>query len=162
MREEWKDIVGFKDKYQISNIGRIKSLLRNKMLSPTIVGDGYYQVTLFNNSIRKSILVHHLVYDHFGLNKRNGRMLQVDHIDQNKLNNNINNLQLLDNRANNLKKSKPHTSKYKGVYFNKQNNKWGSCIYINGKSKFLGYYLNEDDAYEKYKQELKLIQNENK
>ncbi len=110
--EIWKDIVNHEDCYQVSNTGKVRNKITNIILRPSVVGDGYYQIHLSKNGKKSHLLIHCLVFDYFSLEKRNGRILQVDHIDNNKLNNRIDNLQLLNNRANNSKKDKVFSSIY--------------------------------------------------
>ena len=81
--------------YQISNLGKIKSLYNYKrdgtnILKPKIK-HGYYQIGLRKNSIRKFYNVHRLVAQAFIPNPNN--LPCVNHKDENKLNNNINNLE---------------------------------------------------------------------
>jgi len=76
----------------------------------------------------------------------------VDHKDRNMLNNNIQNLRELDQSGNrrNANKRKGGSSKYKGVSFNKESNKWESKIMLDKKRIFLGYFDDEDDAGQAY------------
>lgn len=48
MQEIWKDIKGYEGLYQVSNLGRVKGLKRNKILKPGKDKDGYLYVTLYN------------------------------------------------------------------------------------------------------------------
>lgn len=157
MIEEWKYIKDFED-YMISNFGRVMSLNFNhnryaKLLKPNLSPSGYYRVTLFNDKIRISKNIHLLVWDHFGDKPRNGRKLQVDHIDDNRLNNRFDNLQLLTDREN---ISKMHlskgtkTSRYLGVHYFKRDDKWLAKITINNKSHHLGLFDKEEDARDAY------------
>lgn len=167
-KEIWKPIIGYEDSYEVSNTGIVRSInritfnrkLKGVVLLPRNTGIGYKQVTLFKDGKRKYILVHHLVFDHFSDHKRNGRKLQVDHIDNDKSNNHIDNLQLVTNRENSSKDRVGYTSKYIGVYYNKQRQKWAATIYHNKKNNFLGYFDNEEDAAKSYQTKLKSIQNE--
>ena len=68
----------------------------------------------------------------------------IDHININSLDNRIENLRILTNQQNQWNK------KYKGYYWDKRKNKWLSRIGINNKSKFLGYFDNEEDAHQAY------------
>lgn len=79
----------------------------------------------------------------------------TDHIDGNPLNNQRNNLWCCSKRNNggNLRHEnakKNYSSKYAGVYRNKQNEKWVAHIRINKKLKYLGLFLNEEDAAQAY------------
>ena len=81
----------------------------------------------------------------------------LDHIDGNRLNNDIFNLREATNTQNcmNTKKrkfyhGKPTSSKFKGVYWNREQRRWKSYITIDGKQKYLGSFTNEIDAAEAY------------
>lgn len=85
-------IAGFEHLYKISNLGRVMTLHRKnyqKILSPAI-GKGYLQVCLRNKKLKKTVKIHRLVALAFIPNNDNKE--QVDHIDGNKLNNNVENL----------------------------------------------------------------------
>ena len=165
--EEWKAIKDFERLYEVSNLGRVRSLEKNweianggirhkdeTMLKPTNNGSGYLQVNLNSGGIRTTRVVHQLVWDHFGCKLRNGRALQVDHIDHDKTNNRIDNLQLLTPRENICKhhETKKSSSSFMGVSWHGQNKKWVSNIHKNGKDKYLGSFYCETQAalaYEK-------------
>lgn len=95
MKEIWKDIPGFENLYQVSNLGRVKSLPRKtneriingKILTPINNGYGYMKITI--NGKKK--YVHQLVAQAFILNPNNYKC--VNHKDENKLNNNVDNLE---------------------------------------------------------------------
>lgn len=99
MNEIWKDIKNYKGKYQISNMGRIKSiehtiirkngnklLIKEKILKQSI-NKGYYHITLQGKCFR----VNRLVAETFIPNPNN--LPCVNHKDENKLNNNVENLE---------------------------------------------------------------------
>ena len=121
---------------------------------------GYKLVVLYRDKTRVGYAIHTLVWDAFGDKKRNGRKLQVDHIDNNKLNNRIDNLQLLTNREN-VSKGVLHngkkTSKYLGVSLNTKRKKWLAQIKINGNTKFLGYFDNEYKAHLRYQKAIQSL-----
>ncbi|KKK61251.1 hypothetical protein LCGC14_3016220, partial [marine sediment metagenome] len=122
----WKDIKNYEGLYQVSNFGDVKSLERKvnnqygaeRILKSNFGSNEYKVVVLCKDKKQSTKTVHSLVWDAFGDKSRNGRKLQVDHKDENKLNNNINNLQLLTNRENTNKGKSQYkkTSKYTGVY----------------------------------------------
>lgn len=155
--EEWKDIKGYEGHYQVSNLGNVRSLKRNKVLKLKIVvdGRGYCVVTLHNKGqkIRK---VHQLVAESF-LNyfSNKNRFLVVDHIDNNKKNNKLDNLQIISCRKNVSKDVKGKTSIYTGVCKHKQHKNWYSQIKINGKTKYLGLFNCETSAHIAYLKKLK-------
>ena len=157
--EKWKDIKGYEGFYQVSNLGRVKSLkrwidnkgnggyfLQGKIMN-TNLSRGYPTVSLSKNGNGKKIRVHQLVAIAFLNHKPCGHKLVVDHIDNNPLNNNIENLQLITNRKNLSKDKKGGTSKYVGVhYINKGTNSWRSITSVNGKLISLGCFPTEERA----------------
>lgn len=76
----------------------------------------------------------------------------LDHIDRDPLNNKIENLREVTQSQNcmNSKSFKNSSSKFKGVSWDKNRNKWRSYIFINGKQKHLGQFTNESDAAKAY------------
>ena len=76
---------------------------------------------------------------------------QVNHIDNNKLNNKISNLEWVSNRENACHRVKlsNYTSKYTGVSYFKRDNKWRSSIQVNGVSIRFGMFKTEEEAYQK-------------
>jgi hypothetical protein len=78
-------------KYLVSNKGEVYSKHINSLLKPCFSGRGYPMVTLCENKVRKNVLVHRLVAEAFLKNKNN--YLQINHIDGNKLNNKVSNLE---------------------------------------------------------------------
>ena len=143
---EWKEIPNYEGYYQVSSCGRVKSI--NKELSVFIDNTGYYAVNLK----RKRFRVHQLMAMAF-LNHKPCRLnLVVDHIDNNQLNNNLSNLQIITQRENSSK-DKNSSSKYIGVHWYKQKNRWRATAYHNGKYVYLGLHKTEisaKQAYDKY------------
>lgn len=101
--EIWKDIQGYENKYQVSNQGRVRALhyrgTNNIKLVYIKRRKGYCQVSLWKNSSRKMFLVHRLVAQAFIPNPKN--LPQVNHKDENKCNNCVNNLEWCDQAYNN-------------------------------------------------------------
>ncbi len=99
--EEWKDLNSVLGKYyQISNTGKLKNKLTNKILKPTPDKRGYPRFRLSVKAFKVSLRLHRLVAYHFIENPENKP--QVNHIDGNKLNNNVNNLEWNTNSENQL------------------------------------------------------------
>lgn len=92
--EIWEDIKGYEGLYQASNLGRIKS--KKKILKP-IKGE-YYKVGLSKNGVLKTFYIHRIIAQTFIDNKNN--LTHVNHIDENKYNNNVNNLEWCTNKYN--------------------------------------------------------------
>ncbi len=100
--EIWKDIKGFENKYQISSLGNVKSIDRydslgrfkpSKLRTISIEKDGYSYITLVGNKSKsKSFFIHRLVAQAF-LPLPKTKDLQINHIDGNKNNNSIDNLE---------------------------------------------------------------------
>lgn len=154
--ETWKDIENYKGHYQISNLGRVKSIKKeqHKILSQGLCGSGYLVVALCLNSISKTKMVHRLVAESFlGCNSD----MQVNHIDENKLNNNLSNLEYVSGRVNIQKyySTRVNTNKKVGATFNKATNKWRSFIRVNGKQVYLGAFVNELEAAKAYQEAIK-------
>lgn len=85
-KECWKDVKGYEGLYQVSTLGRVKSLPRNtthgKILKSIVDKDGYLYVNLYNNGYRKKMKIHRLVAQAFIPNPQNKP--EVNHIDENK------------------------------------------------------------------------------
>lgn len=167
--EQWKDVVGFQGIYQVSDLGRVKSLSRitkinekrsrltnDRILSSSKDTGGYIFVCLYENSKPKTRRVHLLVAASFLNHISNGTHdIIVDHKSNFKIDNRTLNLQLTSTRVNNSKDVKNKTSKYTGVSWDKNNNKWLSQIVFNKKTYNLGRYKTELEAKEAYENRLK-------
>lgn len=92
--EIWKEF----QNYYISSYGRIRHKEKNNLLKPSITC-GYYKIRLSNNGLVSDYMIHQLVYKVFYGDYDNKKFI-IDHIDGNKLNNNINNLRLLNQSEN--------------------------------------------------------------
>ena len=99
-KEYWKPVVGYEEHYQVSNFGRVKSIKFGKeiILKQHIRG-GYYSVVLSKNGIVKRYSVHRLVAQAFIDNSDN--LPQINHKDEDKTNNNVDNLEWCDSEYNN-------------------------------------------------------------
>lgn len=95
MEEIWKDINGYEGLYQVSNLGRVKSLGNNKTRKEKVLSarkhtDGHLFISLYKNGKGKNYKVHFLVAEAFIPNTENKPICH--HIDKNKENNVVENL----------------------------------------------------------------------
>ena len=164
--ENWKDVKGYEGSYQVSDLGNVRSLdrvvsdgrkIKGRLLKPCFDSYGYLIVCLsFNNKI-KTRTVHRLVAVAFLEHEPCGFKLVIDHVDNDKLNNKLDNLQLISQRENTTKDRVGGTSKHIGVSFYKKYNKYVTRCWDNGKRVFLGYFDTETEASEAYNSYLKKI-----
>ena len=108
-------------------------------------GNGYATTNLYLNKRNLIKHMHRLI-----MNEPIG--LQIDHIDNNGLNNQKNNLRIVTNQQNqmNRKKGINCSSKYKGVTWKKQDKQWQAQIQANKKYIYLGLFRIEEDAAKAY------------
>ena len=111
MIEVYKDIKGYKGLYQVSNLGNVKSLDRyinyidrkpvfvpGKIKSLSIKNNGYLSVMLTDNRVHKRYYIHRIVYVNF--KNEIDSNLEINHIDGNKKNNTIYNLEAITHKQN--------------------------------------------------------------
>lgn len=165
MQETWKSIKGYENLFEVSNFGNVKSLdryvvtgkgtrfYRGRVLS-LCNSAGYLKVHLTKNKKSKQFKVHSLVAMVF-LNHTPKKGLVIDHIDNDRTNNKVDNLQIISHRSNiskgylNLNTS----SKYTGVYYKgkrSRGKKWRSIAMLNGKKHSLGSFDTEKEASKAY------------
>jgi len=166
-QEVWLPIEGFEGLYEIFNLSRVKSLKRevkhskgglktvNEKILKQSNSDGYRLVGLSMNGCEFKKKVHILVAVGFMGHKPTDTGLIVNHIDFNRANNNIKNLELTTLRINSNQKHLKSTSKYVGVSWKTNCNKWRAATHLNGKHKHLGYFHSEKEASEAYLKEMK-------
>lgn len=94
----WKTITGY-DNYSVSNMGDIKNNATQRILK-TCVRNGYKSISLSNGNVKKTYNVHTIVANTF-IEKPSGRYV-VNHKDENKLNNNVSNLEYMTYKDNML------------------------------------------------------------
>lgn len=172
--ELWEWLPGFEGFYKVSNWGRLKSFKRDKVngkikkLNFTVclkANDNnriniYYHV--WQNNKPYFFLVNRKIYEIFNKTKIK-KGYEVDHIDRNPLNNHISNLRELTSSENkrNTNKYKNCSSKYRGVSFNKNTQKWECNVYLPNIKLYQGLYINEEDAGRKYNEVIMKYNEEN-
>lgn len=93
-----KDIKGYEGSYAVTSCGKVYSYINEKFLVPIANKTGYLCVNLYKDGKIKQYLIHRLVADAYIPNPEN--LPQVDHINGDKTNNCVNNLQWITNRDN--------------------------------------------------------------
>ena len=148
MTEIWEDIKGYEGLYQISNLGKIKSLdhvvktsnkykatgsrmVKGKMLKCSFDKDGYLTISLSKNNIVKTKRIHKLVAETFIINLHN--LPIINHKDENKQNNYVDNLEWCTHQYNtnynNMPFKRAENRRKKVLQYDKNGNlikKWNS------------------------------------
>lgn len=91
IKEEWKPIIGWENKYEVSNYGNVRNINTNKYIIGDINNCGYYRVSLYDNGKSKKYFRHRLVAMHFIDNPNEYDF--VNHKDGDKSNNSVINLE---------------------------------------------------------------------
>jgi hypothetical protein len=165
MKEIWKKIPEYGDRYEISNLGNFKYLpyydargrYRKEKITKGYPTGGYLGVALLN----KRVKIHQLVAIAFMDHKVNGNTIVIDHKNEIKTNNKLTNLQILTQRDNIVKsidKTKT-TSKYSNVSYSKNRKavkKWRCYTNLKKQHIHIGWFLTEEEAHIAYKNYIKL------
>lgn len=144
MKEIWKDIKGYENIYQVSSLGRVKSLdkqiirsngykqtFKSRLLKPALSNNNYLTVALCNNGKQKTHTVHRLVAETFIENKNNYKC--INHIDENKQNNRVDNLEWCTYKYNNCYNDKAKNTRKRIYQYSKDNKfikEWDGIINI--------------------------------
>jgi hypothetical protein len=151
--ENFKQIPGFEN-YGISPAGEVKNLKTGKILKNVINQRGYYKVDICNNKKYKTFKIHQLVAMMYLNHTPDGtQKIVVDHINNDKLDNRVQNLQLISNRENRVRSITRELPT--GVYAYRR--KYRSKIYINNKNCYLGIFDTIEEASNAYQQKLQTI-----
>lgn len=124
-KEEWLPVVGYEDSYEVSNFGRVRSIERQvinrlgrsriikaRNMKTLVARNGYEMIDLSKNGTKRRFSVHRLVAMAFKPTEREG--VEVMHLDHNRLNNHVSNLEWGTHKENAL------TSVKAGRYFNQR------------------------------------------
>lgn len=177
VEEIWKDIPGYEGLYQVSNMGRVKSLTHSiitktgktsirhgKIRSLVVNKAGYPCVTLKTIDKRWTYPIHVLVAMSFLGHTPNGATIVVNHKNGDKLKNHLSNLELVTHRENlsisHRDYKNPLYSIYPGVTFDKKDKKWKARIQLNKKNIHIGTFKHEIDAAKAYQERLHKYQRE--
>lgn len=157
--EEWKDINGYEGFYQISNLGRVKSLERKiftsngkrmtrkeRILKPFKNTKGYLQVRFWLGNHDESFKVHRLValmfLDDYEADK------QINHINGIKIDNNVENLEVVNQMENMGHRATTLNKKPRGV--RKHHNRWKAQTTVKGDVYSFGYFSTKEEAYKAF------------
>lgn len=158
--EIWKILVYENNNYSISNFGRVKShnrqIIRSNgkifttkeiILKQSINKFGYLQVAFNKSEKLCSFRVHRLVGFYFIENKYN--LKQINHIYGIRTDNKLENLEWVSNMENSCHRvlNSKKSSKFIGVSFCKELNKWRAKIFLNNKQIHLGVFKSEIEAH---------------
>ena len=137
MKEEWRKVPGHEN-YSVSNYGNVFNDVHNRPLKPVLRSDGYLKVSLTKSTQMK---VHRIVM----LSFEGPSEMQVDHIDEDKSNNRLDNLRYLTARLNTRR------SVSKSGHYNIQfkNNRYQILINVQGKLTYFGCFKTVEEAIEK-------------
>lgn len=149
---DWRDVPGY-PLYRASSCGHIKNVLTNKILKPTKCSSGYMSVSLCHSGIIKFQRVHRIVARAFlGISD-----LHVDHINCDRTDNRIENLQYVTKAENTRLNATRKTDRTKliGAYLRKWRGQktckpWLAKGYRDGKEIRLGMFATEQEAHEAY------------
>lgn len=146
MNEEWKQIIGYEGLYEVSNLGRVNSLMDNHWLKRDkiliwSISDWYLRLSLCKNKKHKNKTIHRLVATMFKENPDNKPM--VNHIDGNKLNCREDNLEWVTASENTIHSWKNWLSKITNNHHFYTNHpfKWKFGKYHNSSKKVNQYSL---------------------
>jgi hypothetical protein len=178
MEEIWKDVAGYEGLYEVSNMGKVRSvdryvnaggvnnngrlsLKKGKILNCSLTKRGYTRVSLSKESKTQQAFIHRIVALAF-LESIKGKN-NVNHINGIKEDNRACNLEFVNQRENilhakiyNVKKDCPFVS------YSKKFNRYEASIRINDKTIKLGRFKTEQAAFESYVKALKDNNLENK
>jgi len=168
--EIWKPIKGYEGFYEVSNLGAVRSLDRidrvgrnrkGRVLKLGTDTSGYRFAGLSVNDNLKTPKVHRLVAESF-IGDRPTPDHKIDHVDGNKENNHVMNLEYVTHRENIGRgrlcdKNPNRSSQCRGVHYYKRFNKFGAKLQHKRKVFNLGYFTSEEKAHQAYQQKLKEI-----
>jgi len=154
MREIWKDVPDYEGHFQVSNMGRVRSMpyfdkagneRRLRYRTPRPNAYGYLRVTFFSG---KSESVHRLVMAAFFGESE----MTVDHINGIKTDNRLSNLRYMSRRENICDHWGKEPPRHKGTHYRKDCKKWCAILSANGKAHKIGNFCSEIEAAKAYEE----------
>ena len=126
-------------------VGKDGHRLKRKLVKNVANSSNGYCLVGFNG---RKVAYHRIIW--ILLNGDIPAGMQIDHIDGNRINNDIDNLRLVSHRENGQNRVEHRNGRLVGCTYCKRGHKWGAQIRVNGKNKFLGYFDTEQEAHEAY------------
>lgn len=170
--EQWGDVPDYEGTYQVSNLGRVRSLTRTILVRNRYLitckgrvfklrtdNHGYIQVKLSKNGNSSNKSVHQLVAIVFLSHIVCGHKWVVNHKNFIKTDNHLENLEIITQRENANHKHLKSSSSFVGVDWHKKANRWRARIHVNGKVENLGLFDTEEEASQYYENALVAIEN---
>lgn len=148
MIEIWKDIPEWEGIYQVSNFGRLKSFKKHPdglLLKQTNKNGDYFSVVLSKNNRIKSTRTHRLVAENFIPNPENKP--QVNHIDMNKQNNHVENLEWCTSSENTTHAYTNKPSMCVGMNYYNQNIRPKTILQLDMDDNLINEFKNSTEAY---------------
>ena len=146
-------VAGYDGKYWACSNGCVWSKKHNRIIKGSKNTDGYRHAKLYDGQNElKPMAVHRIIAETFVHNDSPSTRTEVDHRNRDKSDNRASNLVWATRSENchNRTKWAGCSSKFVGVFWNAQRNKWQASIKVNGKSKHLGLFLVEEEAARAY------------
>lgn len=147
-KEIWKPIEDFKEKYEVSNFGRIKNKKTNHIYKNTNKNGDYFSIVLYDKKHKRSTRIHREVAKAFIPNPNNFSF--VNHIDCNKQNNNVENLEWCTPSYNIKHAIKNNCAMLEGINKynkNKFSKKYGKIFQYNKNNELLNVFDSLQEAY---------------
>lgn len=146
--EIWMPVVGYETKYKISSIGRLKNIRTDHLKKPQKTMRGYTDYGLWDGNKKKLIKAHKMVWYAFAGEIPSG--MQINHINGNKRDNRIENLEIVSGRdnVNHAHLGRKQSSMFPGVH--KYKGRWQAACTIEGKQRHIGRYDTEIEAARAY------------
>lgn len=150
--ETFKKLWQFNGDYSVGTHGTILSHKRKNdlVLKTRFNGNGYKQVNLSHEGKEYTYKVHVLVAIAYLNHERQGMKRIIDHINDDKTDNRVENLRIVSNRQNLTKRKRGFGSKHIGVTYNYRYNCFQARIHVDGNRVHLGIFKDEDEAGKMY------------
>ena len=148
------NIKGYEGLYTVTDDGRVFNVQRGRELKPKVVRGGYFEVQLWKNNKRKYFYVHHLVYNSFhkvGYDSSEKYEMAIDHINEDRQDNRLENLQKVTYRENTARSQKNRKAGLPtGITYWAERDKYRARINIKKEYFYLGVFPTAEEAGKAY------------